>query len=169
MRGHRLVTLLLVGALAFATGADLAHARRKKQSVAATINGKHRRWRARKVHVVLNSGNVTVIATITRPRLHQLVPGLSIACQLDLAGPFPVTPQFPQLCVLGYSEFRFARNIPHKLWGGNNFDGSVTVTFDSLVDGKLTGTFRGTLPSEDMPPGPPAQVDDGTFVIDVGG
>jgi len=168
---HRILVLALGAALVVTTGVHDAAARKKKESVVATINGKHRRWRTKKIGVIVstNPDSVSIIATVKRPhRLNQFIPGVALTCELSLASTFPVTPVFPQLCVLGYSEIRFSRNPNPKMWGGSNFDGTAAVTFDSLVGGRLTGTFSGTLTSQNNPPNPPVSIN-GTFSIDVGG
>ena len=167
---HGILALALGAALVVTTGVHDAAARRKKASVVATINGKHRRWGARKITVSVTADTVTFVATVKRPhRLNQFIPGVALTCQLDLAGAFPVTPQFPQLCIVGYSEFRFSRNPDPKMWGGSNFDATAEVTFDSFSGNRLTGRFQGTLTSQNTPPNPPVSIENGTFSIDVGG
>jgi hypothetical protein len=163
------VALVLAAVLVVGIGVHDAAARRKKGSVIATIDGKRRKWNAKKLTVDVSGNQVTFVATIKRPRLNQLIPGLSMSCQLDLGGIFPVTPQFPQPCVLGYSEFRASRNPVYKRWGGSNFENRVEVTFDSLNGDILTGRFRGTLTSQNTPPNPDVTVENGTFSINVGG
>ena len=169
---HRILVLALGAALVVTTGVQDAPARKKKkESVVATINGKHRRWGTKKIGVILNTNpdSVAIIATVKRPhRLNQFIPGVALTCELSLASTFPVTPVFPQLCILGYTEVRFSRNPNPKMWGGSNFDGSAAVTFTSLVGGRLTGAFSGTLASQNNPPNPPVSIN-GTFSIDVGG
>jgi len=167
---HGILMLALGAALVAAIGVHDAAAKRKRESVVATINGKHRRWGVRKLTVTVAPGSVAIVATIKRPhRLNQFIPALALTCQLDLTGAFPVTPQFPQLCVVGYTEYRLSRNPNFKMWGGSNFDGAVEVTFDSLRGNRLTGTFHGTLTSQNTPPNPPASIENGTFSADVGG
>jgi hypothetical protein len=167
--GRFILVLALGATLVVTTGVQDATARRRRPNVTATINGRHRRWGARKITVTLTGGLVAIIATVKRPhRLNQFIPQTGITCALDLAGAFPVTPAFPQLCIVTYSELRFSRNPSPKSWGGNNYDGTATVTFDSYSGGRLTGTFHGTLMSQDTPPNPPV-IEDGTFSVDVGG
>ncbi len=168
-RRHGILALALGAALVVTTGVHDAAAKRKKGSVVATINGKHRRWNAKKITVTVVADSVTIVATVKRPRrLNQFIPGVALTCQLDLTGTFPVTPQFPQLCVVGYSEFRFSRNPDPKMWGGSNSDDAAEVTFDSLSGNRLTGRFHGTLTSQNTPPNPPVSIENGTFSIDVG-
>jgi hypothetical protein len=95
------------------------------------------------------------------------VPGVAITCPLNTAGPFPTTPAFPDLCLLGYTEFKFRAPIVTRMWGGNNFDGGVTVTFDAFDGNRLTGHFQGTLDSQDTPANAPVTLD-GQFAVDVG-
>ena len=155
--------LALGAALVVTTGVHDAAARKKKESVVATINGKHRRWRTKKIGIIVstNPDSVAIIATVKRPhRLNQFIPGVALTCELSLASTFPVTPVFPQLCVLGYSEIRFSRNPNPKMWGGSNFDGTY-------VRGRFFGVF-------DMPqqPGTPTQAPisgEGTFYFAVRG
>src|SRR4029078_2237993 len=169
---RRRAALALLVILVVTTGIEHADARRKKQkgSVVATINGKRRKWNAKKLTVDLSGGNqVTGVATIKRPRrLNQFIPGLSMSCQLDFAGPFPVTPVFPQFCVLGYSEIRFSANPNPKMWGGSNFENQVEIAFESLKCSILSGRFHGTLTSQNTPPNPDVVVEDGTFSINIG-
>ncbi len=125
--------LALGAALVVTTGVhDAAARKKKKESVVATINGKHRRWGTKKIGVIVdtNPDSVAIIATVKRPhRLNQFIPGVALTCELSLASTFPVTPVFPQLCILGYTEIRFSRNPNPKMWGGSNFDGTAAVTF----------------------------------------
>jgi hypothetical protein len=163
------VAVAVGAALVGASGVRDAAAKKKKSSVSATIDGKHRTWGARKITVDVTAGLVTFVATIKRPhRLNQLIPGLSMGCQLDLAGPFPVTPVCPQPCVLGYSEVRFSRHPDPKMWGGSNCLDGIEVTFDAFDAGRLTGRFHGTLTSQNTPANPPVTVG-GTFSINIGG
>jgi hypothetical protein len=113
---------------------------------------------------------VNIIATIKRPRrLNQFIRGVAGSCQLDLAGGFPVTPQFPQICSVGYSEGRFSRRPDPKMWGGSNFVDGAEVTFDSFDGIRLTGRFHGTLASQYTPANPPVTIENGTFSVNVGG
>src|SRR3989442_15773852 len=98
--------LALGAALVVTTGVHDAARKKKKESVVATINGKHRRWRTKKIGVIVstNPDSVSIIATVKRPRLNQFIPGVALTCELSLASTFPVTPVFPQLCILGYTE-----------------------------------------------------------------
>jgi hypothetical protein len=164
------LVLTLAASLLLATDVhDAAARRKKKSSVSATIDGTRRTWNAKKLTVDVAAGQVTVVATIKRPRLNRLIRGLSMSCQVDLAGLLPVTPTFPQLCVLGYSELRLARTPVHKTWGGSNFEEQVEVTFESRSGDTVTGRFRGTLASQIVPPEAPLVIEGGTFTIDVGG
>ena len=56
---HGILALALCAALVVTTGVHDAAARRKKASVVATINGKHRRWGAKKITV--SKDNTTII------------------------------------------------------------------------------------------------------------
>jgi len=168
----RLLALAVAAALLVTSAAPDAEARRKKKKevVTATVNGKQRRWRAKKVTVLVTNDTVTIIATILRPhRLNQFIPGLSIFCALDRTVVFPVTPVFPQLCVMGYSETHFSRHPENKMWGGSNGLGNATVTFDSLVGTRLQGHFSGMLTPEGGNTDPSVSVQNGTFSVDVGG
>jgi hypothetical protein len=171
-RNQRWIVALAVGiALVAAAGVHDSAAKKRKtrSSVAATIDGKHSRWGGKNVTIQATSTDVTIVATITRPhRLNQLIRGVAVSCQLDLTGTFPVTPVFPQSCVLGYSEVRFGPHLDPKRWGGSNFLDGVVVTFDSLDGGRLRGSFQGTIPSEDTPPNPPVTLQ-GTFSVGVPG
>lgn len=146
---------------------DAAAKKRKKPSVTATIEGKRRAWKRRNISVDYRNGFLTIVATILKPRLNQLVAGVAISCPLNTAGPFPTTPVFPDLCLIGYTELKFRAPIVTKMWGGNSFDGGVSVTFDAFDGNRLTGHFQGTLDSEDTPANPPVTLD-GQFAIDVG-
>lgn len=170
MRSRTTALVVLAAVLLLASGVPDAAARgKKKSSVAATIDGKRRTWNKKKLTVDVANGSLTVVATIKKPRLNKLIRGLSMSCQLDLAGLFPVTPVFPQLCVLGYSELRLAGSVVHKTWGGSNFVDGIEVTFDSLSGTTLSGRFHGTLGSQIVPPEAPVEIEDGTFTVDVGG
>jgi pimeloyl-ACP methyl ester carboxylesterase len=140
---HRTAVLALTTALLLATGVQDAAAKKSKGIVAATINGKHRRWAGKKVGVMVEGDSVTVIAVIRRfTHLNQFIPGLSLFCAFDLTGPFPVTPQFPQACVVAYTETHFSRHPDNKRWSGSNGDHAAEVTFDSRVGNRLTGRIR---------------------------
>jgi hypothetical protein len=151
-----------------------AKKKRGKESVVAVVNGKRRSWNTKKIGVTVspltgNLSSVSVIAVIKHPHLNQLVPGLSLSCEVDLTGTFPVTPVFPQqLCLLGYTEIRTSRHPSYKSWGGSNADQAVQFALDSLVGNRLTGTFRGTLASQDASPNPSVTIENGTFSIDLG-
>ena len=148
-------------------GGEAIAKKRKKSTVTATVDGKRRAWKKKNVTVDVRGGSVTIVATILRPHLNQLVAGVAVSCQLDLAGPFPTTPVFPALCVAGYTELKFRTPIVTRMWGGNNFDEGVTVTFDSFDGNRLTGSWHGTLTSQDTPANAPVTVD-GQFSVDVG-
>lgn len=168
--------LALVTALVVAIGVHEAAAKKKrgKESVVAVVNGKRRSWNTKKIGVTVGPltgslSSVSVIATVKRFRLNQFIPGLSLSCEVELAGTFPVTPVFPQqLCLVGYTELRASRHPSYKMWGGSNADQAVQFTLDSLVGNRLTGTFHGTLASQDAPPNPPVTIENGTFSIDLG-
>ena len=167
---HGILVLALAAAFVITTGVPDAAAKKKKSSVVATIDGKQRRWNAKKLTIDTGGNSVNVIATIKRPhRVNQLIRGLSFSCQFDRTWVFPVTPQYPQFCVVGYSEVRFSTNPNPKTWGGANVEGTVEVTFDSLEGNRLTGRFHGTLTSQQNPPNPSVTVEKGTFSIDIGG
>jgi hypothetical protein len=155
-----------------AIGVHEAAAKKKqgKESVVAVVNGKRRSWGTKKIGVTVapltdSLSSVSVVATVKRFHLNQLVPGLALSCEVDLTGTFPVTPMFPQqLCLVGYTEIRVSRHPSTKMWGGSNADQAVQFTLDSLVGNRLTGTFHGTLASEDNPP---VTIENGTFSVDV--
>jgi hypothetical protein len=166
--------LAFAAALVVAIGVHDAAAKKKRgrESVVAVVNGKRRSWNAKKIGVTVEPltgslSSVSVIAAVKHPHLNQLVPGLSLSCEVDLTGTFPVTPVFPQqLCLVGYTEIRTSRNPTYKSWGGSNADQAVQFTLDSLVGNRLTGTFHGTLTSQGTP-NPPVTIENGTFSIDV--
>jgi hypothetical protein len=149
-------------------GEAIAKKRKKsKSTVTATIDGKRRTYKKRNVSINVGGGGVTIVATIARPHLNQLVTGVGVSCQLDLASTFPVTPVFPAFCVMSYTELKFKAPIVTRMWGGSNGDSDVTVTYESHENGRLIGTFHGTLTSQDVPPNPPVTVD-GQFSVDLG-
>jgi len=147
-------------------GGEAVAKRRKKSksTVTATIDGKRRTYKKKNVSMNVGGGGATIVATIARPHLNQLVTGVGVRCPLDLAGTFPVT---PAACVMSYTEVKFHVPIVTRKWGGSSVDGDVTVTYESYENGRLTGTFHGTLTSQDVPPNPPVTVD-GQFSVDVG-
>ena len=108
---------------------------------------------------------------VWRPAPNAAVPAAEVTRpvgHLDLASTFPVTPVFPAFCVMSYTELKYRAPIVTRGWGGSNVPGSdVTVTFQSYEGGRLTGTFHGTLTSQDVPPNPPVTVD-GQFSVDLG-
>jgi hypothetical protein len=155
-------------------GDDAVAKKRKKSksSVTATIDGNRSTWKKKNVLVDVDAGvpAVNIIAAIAHPRLAQLnkiLKGVGVSCQLDLASTFPVTPAFPAFCVMSYTEIKFRAPIVTRSWGGSNVGDDVTVTYESHENGRLTGTFHGTLTSQDVPPNPPVTVD-GQFSVDVG-
>ena len=161
---------LLGAALVLTIGVHDAAARRKGERVTATVNGKHIKWGAKKVHVTPIAGAVNFVAVPTRPHLHQLIRGLAFSCIIDLtASTFPVTVVSPQICTIGYTQLRYGLNQHFEMWGATSFDNSVEVTFDSFDGRRVTGHFRGTLAAEIPTTNPPATVENGTFAIDIGG
>jgi len=168
-RRLRFLALALGAVLVVTAAPQDAVAKKKKAKVTATIDGKKRKWSGKKVTVYLSAGSVNIVATTPHPRLNQLVPGVGVSCQVDLAGPFPVTPQFPQFCVLGYSEVRFSKTPNPEMWGGSNVDGAVVVTFESRDENRVTGTFHGVVSPQSPPSNPPVTIENGTFSIDIGG
>jgi hypothetical protein len=148
-------------------GDEVVAKKRKKSTVTATVDGKRRTFKKKNVTVDVGGGGVTIVATIAKPHLNQFVTGVGVVCQLDLASTFPVTPAFPAFCIVSYDEFKFHAPIVVRSWGSSNVDSDVTVTYESYEGGRLTGTFHGTLASEDVPPNPPVTVD-GQFSVDVG-
>jgi len=164
------VAMLLGAALVLTIGVHDAAARRKGERVTATVNGKHIKWGAKKIGILPTPGAVSFVAVVKHPHLHQLIRGLSFSCIVDLStSTFPVTPVFPQLCVLGYVQGRFDLHQNYEMWGSTSVDNSVEVTFDSFDGRRLTGHFRGTLAAEIPTTNPPATVENGTFAIDIGG
>jgi hypothetical protein len=164
------IAMFLGAALVLTIGVHDAAARRRGERVTATVNGKHIKWGAKKLTVPLVPGAVNFVAVVRRPHLHQVIRGLSFSCIIDLTtSTFPVTPVFPQICVLGYIQGRFDLHQNYEMWGATSADNSVEVTFDSFDGRRLTGTFRGTLAAEIPTTNPPATVENGTFAIDIGG
>src|SRR5262249_48371189 len=63
----------------------------------------------------------------------------------------------------GDDEIRISTHSDAKMWAGR-----TPVTFESYRGGRLTGSFHGTLTSQNTPATPPVRVADGVCSVNVG-
>jgi hypothetical protein len=147
----RIVTMLaLAGVLAASIPAPAGAARKKRNTIAATVNGKPFRWSGRLVPISNDLSGLIVIGT------KAVLPGkvartIGFGCPIYLPN-FAVPGVAPQ-CSGNYLETKTGRHVSIKSWLATS--GEMQVTIESFDGTRVTGSFSGTVqPVGDNPNGP---------------
>jgi len=155
----RIVTMIaLAGVLAASIPGPAVAARKKKNTIAATVNGKPLRWSGRLVPIGNDLSGLTVIGT--KPvRPGRVAPTISLGCPIYLPS-FAVPGVAPQ-CSGTYLETKVrGRQVSIQSWLATS--GQMQVTIDSFDGTRVTGTFSGTVQPVGENPGGPVALD-GSF------
>ena len=138
----RIVTMIvLAGVLAASVPGPAVAARKQKNTIVATVNGKPLRWSGRLVPIGDDLSGLTVIGT--KPvRPGRVGRTIGLGCPIYLPS-FAVPGVAPQ-CSGSYLETKAAgRHVSIKSWLATS--GQMQVTIESFDGTRVTGTFSGTV------------------------
>ena len=147
----RIVTMIALAGVLAASIPGAAVAARKRNTIAATVNGKPLRWSGRLVPIGDDPNGLTVVGT--KPvRPGRVARTIGLGCPIYLPN-FAVPGLAPQ-CSGSYLETKAAgRHVSIKSWHANS--GQMQVTIESFDGTRVTGTFSGTVqPTSETQDGP---------------
>jgi hypothetical protein len=154
--------LAVAGLLALSTGDDAMAG--KKEKLKAKINGKGFKANMRDSIVGTHDGltNLVLVTGTSRKGVRKVtIKNLSVSCVAPLAGatfPMTVTDCAGMFSIVTAS----IGGSSQVAWAGSG----LSMTINSFDGTRLTGTFEGTLPPNDVAP-QPANVVKGKFAVDM--
>jgi hypothetical protein len=137
---------------------DALAARRKKSRIVTYVNGKKvKTWKPTTYGSYAPTG--FSVGGGTKPRGRRAIRQVTLTCGiLDIA---TVTLPTTLDCYASYTESE-TRRTPFEQWVSYG----ILVTIESYVDGRVSGTFSGTIQPFITDPGePPVTVENGTFSV----
>ena len=152
-RGRSIAVAAALAALVAVIPAGAA-AKKKKNAMTATINGKVVKF-SKRVLFSGGGGTVSFFVAGQTPIRHGLFKTLAAGCA-DLFPP-PRFPSTPTACTSNYQETKIGKHPVFKFWAQPNI--ATQVTYDSYENGILVGRFTAVIPNTSPGDLPPVTVD----------